>query len=782
MRLRRVFRALLLLTLSLVLALGGTGVYLVRRPFPQIRGDLRLAGLTAPVEVVRDRWGIPHIYAQNSHDLFFAQGYVHAQDRLWQMHLFRRTAAGRLSEMFGSATVETDRFLRVIGLRRAAEEAWAGLTPDVLAADPEAAEMVQVVQAYSDGVNAFLAGHRTRLPLEFTLLGVQPEPWTPVDSISFGKVMAWDLGGNWSSEILRAALAVRFGEEGMRELVPTQAPGTPIITIAGQPVFGPGSAAGARGRGSNNWVVAPGRSASGAALLANDIHLDIQMPSIWYENHLVGGPYNVIGVSFAGVPGVIVGHNEQVAWGLTNVNPDVQDLYVERFHPRDPDRYLYRDQWERARVLREEIQVKGRSEPEILTVRITRHGPVINPVVAGLPAFLALRWTAHDPDRILGAVLGLNRAQTWDEFRAALRLWSVPSQNVVYADRAGNIGYVAPGRFPIRPPGVSGLVPAPGWTGTHDWIGFVPADRVPVLFNPERGYIVTANNRVAPPEYPYYLGDDFDPGFRAERIAARLEEKPRLTLDDLAAIQADVTSPLARRFVAAWQDVRIADPNLRRLFAEVQRWDGQVSADSRPALVYEGVLIELTRLIFGESMDRDLLRRYLRQGDAPLLVLLALSGEPDARRWGEGRDRSIEVALRRAVRRLEEDLGRDRERWQWGRVHTARFVHPLGRQRGLGWIFNASAPPIGGDGFTVNLAAYDPTDPFGATVIASYRQLIDTKDWTARTMHTTGQSGLPFHRHYRDFVALWARVEYHPLLFARDQIIQAQEGTLTLRP
>jgi penicillin amidase len=786
---RRLVRVLLLLVLVLVLVAGAGAAYLVRRPFPQISGTVAAPGLRALVEVIRDRWGIPHIYAQSAADLFFAQGYVHAQDRLWQMDLSRRVAAGRLSEIFGPVTLETDRVMRVLGLRRAAEEAWAGVGP-ARAADPTAAAAIEAVQAYSAGVNAFIDSHRARLPLEFLLLRFQPEPWTPVDSLSFGKLMAWVLGGTWRTELLRAGVAIRFGEEGLRLLLPNQAPGTPTITAAGGlpgMTLAPGLPfaaliAGSPGAGSNNWVVAPSRSTSGA-LLANDIHLDIQMPSIWYENHLVGGGYDVTGASFPGAPSVIVGHNRHIAWGATNLNPDVQDLYVERFHPRDPSLYLYQGQWERAKVFREEVRVKGQAEAEVVVVRVTRHGPVLNAAVRNLGSFMALRWTAHDPDRILQAALGINRASNWTEFYEALREWSVPAQNFVFADREGNIGYVAPGRIPIRPAGVDGRLPVPGWTGTFEWQGFIPYEQLPMIFNPASGVIVTANNRVTPPGFLHDLGHDFDVGFRAARITSLLGATSRLTLDDLAAIQKDVVSLPARRFIAAWQNVRIQDPALAALFNEITQWDGTVTPDSRAAALYETLIVNLSHLVFKDALDRDLFRRYLRQGDAPLLLLLEMSDRPDDPWWGEGRDRMLEQALGRAVADLETALGPDRGAWRWGRLHRPALQHALGSQRGLGWIFNATPPEIGGDTFTVNLAWFDPEDPYRTVAAASYRQVIDTRDWsTARAIHGTGQSGLPFHGHYRDLVTMWAKVEYHPMLFERNAIEAAKEGTLRLTP
>ncbi len=811
----RLLRLLLALGLAAVLLVGGGAVYLVRRPFPQIHGTIPLPGLTAPVEVVRDRWGIPHIFAQNGRDLFFAQGYVHAQDRLWQMELFRRTSAGRLSELFGPATLQVDRLMRVVGLRRAAEATWAAA-----AGDPAMAEAVEAAQAYADGVNAFISSHRRRLPLEFTILRAQPEPWTPADSLAFGKLMAWVLGGNWRAELLRAALAEGFGPEGAEALLPQQFPGAPAILGQGgrpahlatararpaaavpagaattapparrlprEPRLPPGLPfasllSGLPAAGSNSWVVAPARSASGGALLANDPHLDAQMPSIWYITHLVGGAYDVIGVGFPGVPGIIIGHNQQIAWGLTNAMEDSQDLYLERFHPSDPTLYLFRGRWERARVVREEIKVRGRRDPETIHVRITRHGPILNPAVEGLKGFVALRWVALEPDRLFAAVLGVNRASSWEEFRDALRHWSAPAQNFVYADRAGNIGYVMPGRVPRRAAGHDGRLPVPGWSGEYEWRGFLPAEELPAAFNPPRGYIVTANNRIAPPSYPHLLGTAYDVGVRALRITSLLEAEPVVDLERMARIQLDQTSPLAQRFVAAWKEVRIDDPDLAALFAEVKGWDGRLSADSRPALIYQGLLLNLLHTLFEETLGAQLFRRYLRT-QAAVLRLLQLSERPDDPWWGEGRDRTIEEALRRTVRDLERRLGPDRSRWRWGAVHTLVLEHPLGRVRALAPVFNGPSPATGGDTFTVNVAPYDPETPYRQVVVPSMRLLVDAGAWeTARIIHTTGQSGLPFHRHYRDLTALWARGEYIPLLYARPAIAAAAEGVLRLRP
>ena len=778
---KRVFLGLVGLLVVAVLVVAGLGVYVIRRPFPTISGTVKIQGLRGQVEVIRDRWGVPHVFAASTHDLFFAQGYVHAQDRLWQMEFNRRAASGRLSEIFGAVTLDTDRFLRVIGLRRAAEAEWTTMD----------AETRAVFDAYAAGVNAFVAQHAGNLPVEFALLRFRPQPWTPVDSLAFAKLMAWRLSGNWESELLRAHFVSRFGEEGARVLMPPYPEDSPIIVPAEANYQAWNQDALLRlvdlsaripGRGSNNWVVSGGRTATGRPILANDPHLEALMPSIWYEMHLSGGPVNVIGVTFPGTPAVIIGHNNSIAWGFTNAGPDVQDLYIEQFHPRDPTRYLYRGQWEQATVVREEIRVKGRALPLIETVRITRHGPIINSVVDGLGAYLALRWTALDPGTVAVSIQRLNRARNWQEFREAVRLFTVPAQNLVYADRDGNIGYQLPGRIPIRANG-NGLVPVPGWTGEYEWIGEVPFEELPSVFNPDRGFIVTANNRITPEGYKHLISVEWDPGFRARRIQAMLEALPKATVDHMKQIQMDVTSLPGQITVQALRNVQISEEPAAGLLAELKTWDGVLRADSRAAVIYEAFRISLLEVVFRDALGPDLFKRYREQSSFWQVALLQLLQDPASGWWGpEGRDAKVARALAEAHSVLTDRLGRDRSTWTWGRLHVMEFVHLIGQVPALGWIFNATAPPTGGDGFTVNNAAFSQRT-FRQGVVASYRQVLDLDDWDRSiAIHTTGQSGLPFHRHYTDFVPMWATGQYHPLLFSRGRIQQEAEGALTLAP
>jgi penicillin amidase len=759
----------------------GLGAYAVRRAFPQTSGRIVLSGLQGSVEVMRDRWGIPHVYAQNDLDLFFAQGFVHAQDRLWQMEFNRRAASGRLSEIFGPVTLEADRFLRTVGLRRAAEAEAARLGE----------ETTRMLRAYADGVNAYIASRRGRLPLEFALLRYAPEPWSPVDSIAFGKLMAWTLSGNWDSEVLRAHLLSRFGEAGVERLLPSYPAGMPVIVPAGADYRPFRSAAALRlaayaparnGTGSNNWVIAGSRTTTGTPILANDPHLEAAMPSIWYEMDLSSERFHVTGATFAGTPGVIIGHNERIAWGVTNAGPDVQDLYLERFDPDDPTRYEFRGQWEQATVVEEVITVKGRRAAVMLPVRITRHGPILNGVVEGLDAFVALRWTALEPGTILSSVLRLDQARNWEEFREALKLWTVPAQNFVYADVDGNIGYQLPGRIPVRAKG-NGLLPVPGWTGEYEWIGEIPFDELPSSFNPGRGYIITANNRIIPDGYKHFIAGEWDPGFRAQRIEAMLTAQPKVSPEVVADMQLDTTSIPGQEIRHALETVQVTEEPESSLLAELRAWDGVLAPASRAAAIYEAFRVALPQLLFEDALGPDMFKRYLDRADGWTLAILRLLDEPASPWWGPGgRDALVAKALAKAGETLTQRLGSNRSNWTWGRLHVMRFEHPIGRVPALGRIFNATAPPTGGDAFTVNNGGFS-VKTFRQVIVASYRQILDVGNWDhSMAIHTTGQSGLPFHRHYQDFVTPWATGQYHPLLFSSVKVLETVESSLTLSP
>ena len=814
------FPALIVLGLIIVPILLLT--YLYRRPLPRVDGVLKVSGLTAPAEIIRDRWGVPHIYAQNIEDLLFVQGYVHAQDRLWQMELSRRIGHGRLAEIFGGIAFTTDRFLRTIGLARAAQA-------DLARTD---AETLRMLEMYARGVNAY--AQNNPLPLEFTLLGIKPEPWTPTDSLVWAKVQAWGLSANWDSKILQGAFVSKVGVTRAAQLHGDYPRDNPLILpehtfvevidrVLEQfraaekwlPVGGLGGM-------SNNWVVDGSKSTTGKPLLANDPHLSLQMPSIWYENHLVAPGFEVTGVSFPGTPGVVLGHNADIAWGFTNAFPDVQDLYIEKFNPNDSTEYEYRGTWEKATIIREEIRVKGEAAPRLVEVVVTRHGPIINeliPPTATLPSprqrervALALRWVGYEESQIQSAMLNISRARNWNEFTDALRDWGVPSQNMVYADRTGNIGYYMPGRIPIRAKGI-GLVPVPGWTGEYEWVGWIPHEELPRAFNPAQHYFATANNQVVGKEYSYFLTARTMNGFRARRIVEMLREKEKLASDDFARMQVDQHCVPAKVFCELLMQLStniLSQPALRSMQAQAQhaleavkRWDYNLKGDSVAGAIFKLTQYFAMRRVFGPWLG-DLTDHYIGvgfhqtlaptvsgyAGQSPLVLQqILVNNEKEWFRDAGGktltREEILALALSDAIGYLREAVGKDVAQWQWGKIHLAAFNHTLGEKKPLDRIFNRGPYPYGGDGNTVCAAGYVPKLPIQARggVTASWRQIIDLNDWDASLgVITTGQSGHPASKHYADMIPLWLKGEYHPLLWTREKVEAHAEARLKLEP
>lgn len=815
---RRIGKVLLTIGVILVaiaVVLVGVGAWFVRRPWSQVGGTLTVVGLEEPVEVVRDEWGVPHIYAGNEHDLFWAQGYVHAQDRLWQMEFNRCVGCGKLCSFLGEneELLDTDRFLRTIGLRRAAEKDW-------LVLDDETRD---ILEAYAEGVNAYVEMHRDRLPLEFTILGVDPLPWTSIDSLAWGKMMCFDLGGNYKMELLRADIIARLGERAAQELMPPYSEGAPIIVpreardyswLRGATYDGLKALEASLGGpridwGSNNWVVHGSHIATGKPLLANDMHLGLNMPSIWYEIGLHGGRFDSVGYSFPGAPLVIVGHNSRVAWGVTNLGPDVQDFYIESLNDREnPTQYEFMGEWHDLEVLHESIEVKG-CEPVQLDVLVTRHGPIMNAAL-DLPEDaepLALKWTALEGGRIFRAVTLINLASNWDEFRHAVSFWDVPSQNFVYADVDGNVGYQSPGLIPIRESPHQGLVPVPGWSGEYEWKGYIPFDELPSVLNPPCGFIATANNKVVPDDYPYHLAYEWAAPYRAQRITDLLAADDDVTMEDIRNIHADTYSLPAEALRSHLLAIEPENELQALALAQVEAWDLRNEADRPGASVFQVWYWSLVANTLGDELvgeadegateDQDsLLDRYLRSfNNMPMMVeLMDQAGNP----WfddvttpeTENRDDIARRSLSEAVTWLSERLGKSPEKWAWGRLHTMTFVHqPLG-QSGIGIIeglFNSKSIPARGSGYTVDAASFEVTEdeeqPFVVRSGVSQRQIIDLSDLDASlSIHTTGQSGQLFHPHREDFISAWQDVEYHPMLFSRTAVEANAESALRLEP
>ncbi len=794
----------------------------ISRPARQ-DGRLSLPELHAPAEVARDHWGIPHIFASDQHDLFYAQGFVHAQDRFFQMEFNRRLVAGQLSEVLGEVSLPVDRWMRTLTLRRVAEFEVGLLSENGR----------RMLGAYARGVNACL--RLEPLPVEFTLLRYRPAPWRIADTLAWIKMMAWSLSVNWETEIIRARLIDRLGKDAARQLDPDYAAELPTVIPYGFDFSGIGSSALERaaavrpfsgpspydGVGSNNWVVSGARTTTGMPLLANDMHLALTIPAIWYENHLQCPDLQVTGVTFPGIPGIVAGHNGHVAWGHTNGFPDVQDLFMEHLRRTASGgvEAEYMGSWEAVRLLHEVIQVKGKP-PVAHEVVVTRHGPVINELAPDLSGEtpLALCWTALEPNMMIECLLeDVLAAKNCAEFHAGLRHWHTPSQNVVYADVEGNIGYTLCGRVPIRNNG-DGQVPVPGWVADYEWVGYIPYEDMPHLLNPAQGYIATANNRVVGPDYPFYLGRETVSGDRALRIHELLASQEKVAPEFIETMQFDLVCPSARRLRAQVVDLPIDDPELAPLLELLHAWDGSLQPDCAAAAVYEVFYRQMLALLLTGRLDEFVVRpagsdgrglaaerlrlseHYFGKGPTPLLQEGSLMGmralewllellDQEESPWydlgaGQGRTAAVKTALSATRDYLRAELGPDPDGWAWSRLHQLKLAHPLGSLEALAPFLNRGPYPLGGDHNTVwATGGYLHQAPGNQLVGPPYRMIVDLGNLAnSRAILLPGQSGRPASEHYADQITDWFGGAYHPMQFPQTPQEGAQEHRLYLDP
>jgi penicillin amidase len=791
---------------------GVTGYLWVDGTLPRSDGRVAVNGLAGAVEIVRDRHGVPHIFAQDEGDAYFALGYVHAQDRLWQMEINRRIGSGTLAELFGEVATGYDAFMRTLGLYRHAQRTLANLEPETRA----------VLGAYAAGVNAFLDGRRgsilpiyLRLPPEFLIFRHDPEPWRPADSLVWIKMMAWNLGGNWRNELLRARLLERLSAARVAEFLPPY-PGDPALRLpdlgalyaglpwaelpwerllAAWPAPEPGN-------GSNNWVVGGARTVSGKPLLANDPHLGLSAPSVWYFAHLRAPGLDAIGATLPSIPALIVGRNQRIAWGATNTGPDVQDLYVERLDPSDPKRYLTPEGPRRFEVRDELIHVRG-GEDVLIEARSTRHGPVLSDVsikagefleAAGWgegEAVLAFAWTAlRDDDLTAQAGRKLARARDWREFTAALRDYHGPQQSMVYADGDGNIGMYAPARVPVRKPenALKGLAPAPGWLAAYDWDGFIPFEELPHSFNPADGVIVTANQKIVPEDYPHHITSEWQAPHRARRIGALLAAEPRHSVASFKRLQGDRRSQLAAELLPLMLAPEPTSPAAAAARRRLRAWDGAMDRERPEPLIFATWYRELTRLIYADELGPAFAGAW---GFRPIFIGNVLR---DQRHWcddvataaTESCGARIAQALERAVTELGQSYGQDMARWRWGEPHYAHSDHrPFSAVPVLSRLFDIKLPADGG-GFTVNVGRYrmaDERTPFAHVHGPGLRAIFDLADpERSLFMLSTGQSGNVFSPRYRDFAEPWRDVEYIPMITNRERVMDRALGALWLTP
>jgi len=777
-----------------LLAAAGTFFWFqhtVSKSQPHISGTITVAGIHDLVDIIRDVHGIPHIYAQNEPDLFFAMGYAMAQDRLWQMEFYRRVGTGRLAEILGEKALEADRHFRTLaaGGRHRSLPDEAGILTDAFAA----------------GINAYLERHRDRLPLEFKLLGFQPEPWQSDDVSAIYTLINWGLSLGWKVDLTAADILKKVGKDRFRDaFAPPAEAGRPIaLEIDPIPTldfsgvvatfskvsrltdFTPAPA-------SNNWVISGARSVTGKPLLANDTHMPLTNPSLWWEVHLICPTIDAAGFAIPGLPGLPLGHNRHAAWGVTNVMVDDVDFYIERLNPQNPLQYRYEDHWEDMRSVRQTIRNKGAASVDI-DIRLTRHWPVIeirqfddsNQVVSA-------RWAVNDLDLPARAAFRLLKAATVADVVEALKDWEAPGQNFVFADTDGSIGYWCCAAIPIRPRG-NGLLPVPGWTDADEWAGYLPFEKRPHAIDPPDGYVASANNAVSDLTFPDVIGTYWEPIDRISRIRELINAKPRLSVDDMTAIQTDIACPLAAELMPLMLSVMdqrfTAEPEapIRDILAQ---WDYRMSAQSAAATIYETTYLNLLENIFKDELGPALYRHYigltvfapralrhiLRTGRS---VWLDDVDTPQTETLAD----EIEKSLRQALTDLRSRFGTDVTRWTWDRLHTLTFHHPLGERKPLDRLFDLGPYPTSGSHLTVNKKQYDYNRPFTVREGVSQRMIVDLAN-PAVALHVlpTGESGLLGNAHNSDQIDLYLEGRYHPSWLTRSDIEHHAEATLALKP
>ena len=751
------------------------GVHMVRRSFPQTRGTAEAAGITSAVQVYRDDYGVPHLFAASEYDLYFAAGFVHAQERLWQMELMRRAGNGQLSEILGEPALPIDRMFRTLGLRQHAARLMQMLDGPTRAA----------LESYAAGVNAFIASSKGRLPLEFDMLNTEPAPWKVEHSLLISRLMAWELNYSRWVDLLEMELINRLGEERAREVFPYWPAGAPTIvprsprakkgaaalrtltdadaafrSLVGGPGFG---------SGSNAWVVSGSKSTTGKPILANDPHLILMTPGRWFEMHLSAPGIDVEGATVPGIPFVVIGRNERIAWGVTNAMLDDDDFYLEEVDSvARPTRYRFRNEWRAVSERTDTILVKG-ALPVLLTVYGTHRGPIVNRMEPGAQfatSLISMRWVGHEMTDETGAFYWINRSAGWNDFTAALRRFGTPAQNFVYADVDGNIGYYTGGRIPVRPPKPY-LLPAAGSTDEADWKGFIPFEANPHVLNPPAGFIVTANNRIVDESYPYHLSNHYEPPWRAVRLNEVLSEQMRFSPEEIRRLQTDVYSVHAREVVpillAAFDSVEVTDGDTRTALSYLRNWTFEMRTEDVSPTIFQASIDRIVDNTFRDEMGDQLFALYDTLASVPLTVITGMLRTGTSEWFDDIRTPEREtcnIIIRRSVTEALQDLrrrlGGEVKEWRWGTVHEVRFSHVFGASPLLARIFNVGPFPVGGAHSTINVSQYFLSQPFLGAVGPSTRQVFDLSDRNnTRAVTPPGQSGHPFFRHYDDQVALW---------------------------
>jgi penicillin amidase len=787
MKVKKIIAGVAVLLLLIILA-GWILISTVKtRALPDYENDIQLTGITGKVEIIRDSFAIPHIYAENESDLYTAVGFVLAQDRLWQMDLLRRVTTGRLSEIFGPDMADADQLLRSLRMTQKSRKILAGASPELLLA----------LNSFCSGVNQYIEKSGKKLPPEFTLIGYKPEPWLPENSINLIGYMAWDLSTGWGTEVLLHQLKSKVGSDLFADLLPDLLkqtsyvypdfsidPETEVILGGlnkvvsridelGLDVF----------RGSNNWAVSGEKSSTGKPLLANDMHLGLMIPGIWYQMHqVIPGKLNVTGLVLPGQPMVIAGHNDRIAWGFTNVMVDDVDFYEETINPANPDEYQFNGEWVKMEKT-EELILTSKGDTIRRVNRFTHRGPVISSFKKENSKTISMHWLGNEESNELRTVYLLNRAANWDQFREALETFVSVNQNAVYADVDGNIGLQSTIGIPIRKE--PGFQVYPGSTDEFDWKGLVPFNELPVVFNPPSGFVSSANNRTANPDYPYYISAWFDLPYRKDRIDEMLNSKQKLSADDFAAIQADRTSKMAQKFLPVFLALAsVSDPNNPDVLASaklLQDWNYAMDPGSPAAALFDSWYFHMAKNLAQDEMDstffgsfisdRTLVKNFMEN-----ILANQESGWCDNIKTPGSKETFADIvtlSLTQSVAWLSDKIGSSPSGWEWGKIHTFTIKHPMASVKLLDRIFGLSRGPfsVGGSFHTVGPYSYPFTDPSGVNHGASHRHIFNLGDLDAsRTIIPTGTSGIPASRFYCDQTELYVNNKYHPDYITRPNV------------
>lgn len=778
---------------------------LITRSHPKLEGTLKTHFLIDTVYIYRDENGIPHIFAKNEHDLYFALGYVTAQDRLWQMDLSRRIASGRLSEIFGIETLEIDKLFRTLGLNETAKKMQKYLSE----------KSIEILKSYTDGVNYFIKTNKGNYPVEFKLLGYEPDEWSITDCILITRLIAWQLNFAWWNEPVFSEILSKVGEEKFRRLIPRYPQNAPLIikkyvvptgkfveaNVKFREMFGMVS----DGIGSNSWVISGKISKNGKPMLANDPHLPYSLPSIWYQVHLNDGSFDMLGVCIPGTPGIVIGRNNYIAWGLTNVMLDDTDFYVEKIDSVEK-KYFYNGAWLPLNEREEVIHVKGKGKYSF-RVFSTHRGPIISDVyefsfTEYIPKAdaryitskaVSMQWTGNlISDEIL-VFYKINHAKNWDDFKDALKFFTVPAQNFIYADVYGNIGYYCAGKIPIRK-NLNPLLLNSGETDDFDWIGFVQFNQQPNVFNPPENFIATANNKIVPDDYPYYITYLWEPESRAIRINEYLSSKEKFELNDFKTLQLDYFSHYAKELtpyiINAFDGNEITNDFVKNGLRYLKNWGFNFSRDDIATTIFNAFVVAMMKNTFEDELGGELYKRFIFYSGVPVRILKQLIIENDTLWFDdvktvdkvETRDEIIRKSFEEGIYSLRKLLGDDMLSWHWGRLHKLELVHPLGLRKPLDKIFNLGPFEIGGAGTTVNNAGFSMLRPFNCVLGPSMRQIVDFSENLLYSIIPAGPSGQIMSRFYDSQTQLYLKGEYVKIEMEREKLKNGKSKILKFVP